>query len=90
MRPARNRTMDATMELCRNIKSGPFGSLELICSNPRWDRPSFHYWPLNEHFELAPDQYSDFVHLVTGLLTDAVLTRLTVQGTIEGVIANTD
>jgi hypothetical protein len=75
-RPARTRRILTTLEVCVNKKAGPYGSVELIVSNPRYEHAAFYCWPLDEHGTLLPSQFDDFTAVMYRECTDTLLLQV--------------
>lgn len=86
-RPARNRSVLITLELCLNKGHGTFGSVEVITSLTRepWNLSKF--WELGEHQKLTSLQVADLTAYVMSQVQDCAVTRIQVQDGFPGVLS---
>jgi hypothetical protein len=75
-RPARNRRVLTTLEVCVNKTAGPYGSVELIVSNPRYEHPTFYFWPLDDAGHIDEGKYEDFSAVVLRECSETLLLQV--------------
>lgn len=79
-RPRRSTEVLAVFELVLDRAIGEYGCLELVTSSDGDQAASHSFWPLDKAGRLSPTQLADAVSLVGQELSEALYTKISVQG----------